>query len=122
VHFLTLNERAKSVSFNAEKYATEVGVLRREFKSRFRDFGKHEKSFRMFASPFEGNVETVPEYFQMDLINLQSREEMKSKFMNVSLLKFCKLCLPKNNFPQLYRHDIRVISLFGNTYVCESLF
>jgi hypothetical protein len=37
--------RAKSVSFNAEKYATEVGVLKREFKSRFQDSGKHDTSF-----------------------------------------------------------------------------
>jgi hypothetical protein len=42
--------------------------------------------------------------------------------MNVSLLKFCKHYLPKNNFPQLYRHIIRVSELFGNTYVCEQLF
>jgi hypothetical protein len=77
VLFPVLNGRAKSVSFNAEIYATEVGVLRREFKSRFRDFGKHETSFRTFASPFEVNFEAVPEHFQMELINLQSREEMK---------------------------------------------
>jgi hypothetical protein len=28
-HFPTLNDRAKSVSFSAAKYATEVGVLRK---------------------------------------------------------------------------------------------
>jgi hypothetical protein len=28
VHFSTLNDRAESVSFNAAKYATEIGVLR----------------------------------------------------------------------------------------------
>jgi hypothetical protein len=72
-----LNVRAKSVSFNAEKYAAEVGVLRREFTSTFRDFGKHETSFRIFASPFELNFEAVPEHFQMELINFQSKEEMK---------------------------------------------
>jgi hypothetical protein len=43
----------------------------------------------MFASPFEVNVEAVPEKFQMQLINSQSREEIKSKFMTESLLKFC---------------------------------
>jgi hypothetical protein len=39
-HFPTLNDRAKSVLFNAAKYATEVGVLREEFKSRFQEFKK----------------------------------------------------------------------------------
>jgi hypothetical protein len=62
-HLPALNDRDKSVFFNAENYATEFGVLRREFKSRFRDFVKHETSFRIFASPFEVNVEVVPEHF-----------------------------------------------------------
>jgi hypothetical protein len=64
VHFPALNERAKSVSFNAAKCAIEVGVLREEFKSRFPDFRKHETSFQIFASPFELDVETVPKKFQ----------------------------------------------------------
>jgi hypothetical protein len=64
-HFPTLNDRAKSISFNAAKYATEVGVLREEFKSRFQDFRKNKTSFRISASPFEVNVEAVPEEFQM---------------------------------------------------------
>jgi hypothetical protein len=82
VHFPTLSEkRPKSVSFSAPKYATEVGTLREEFKSRFQDFTKHKTSFRIFASPFEVDVEAVPEKFQMRLIDCQSREEMKPKFV-----------------------------------------
>jgi hypothetical protein len=76
-HFTTLNDKAKSVSFNAAKYVTEVGGLREEFKSRFQDFKKHKTSFRMSASPFEVYAEAVPEKFQMELIELQSREEIK---------------------------------------------
>jgi hypothetical protein len=64
----------------------------------------------------------VPEKFQMEIIELQSRQEMKSKFLNVSLLEFYKFYLPENNFPQLYRHSICVSALFGSTYVCEQLF
>jgi hypothetical protein len=68
--------------------------LREEFKSRFQDFRKYETSFLIFASPFEVDVEAEPEKFQMELIELQSREEMKSKFPNVSLLEFYKLHPP----------------------------
>jgi hypothetical protein len=57
----------------------------------------------------------------MEPIGLQSREEMKSEFLNVSLLGFYSIYLPKNNFPQLYRHAVRVSALFGNTYVCDQL-
>jgi hypothetical protein len=77
VFFPTLNERAKSVFFNAAKYATEVGILRKEFKSSFQDFKKHKISFRIFASPFEVDAEAVPEKFQMELTDLQSRGEIK---------------------------------------------
>jgi hypothetical protein len=59
-HFRTLNDRAKSVYFNAVKYVTEVGVLREEFKSRFQYLRKHKTSFRIFASLFEVEVEAVP--------------------------------------------------------------
>jgi hypothetical protein len=121
-HFPTLNDRATSVSFNAAKFVTEVGVLREEFKSRFQDFRKHETSFRIFASPFEVDVEAVPEKFQIELTELQSREEMKSEFLNVSLLEFYKLYLPEYNFPQLCRHATCVSALLGSTYVCEQLF
>jgi hypothetical protein len=61
MHFSTLNDRAKSASFNAAKYATEDGVLREKFKCRFQDFRKHKTYFRIYASPFEVDVEAVPE-------------------------------------------------------------
>jgi hypothetical protein len=57
--------------------------LREEFKSRSQGFRKHETSFWIFASPFEVDVEAVPKKFQMELIELQSRGEMKSKFLNI---------------------------------------
>jgi hypothetical protein len=122
MHFQTLNERAKSVSFNAAKYATEAGILREEFKSNFQDFRKHETSFQISASLFKVDVEAVPKKFQMELIDLQSREEIKLKFLNISLQKFYKLYLPKNNFHQLCRYAIHASALFGSTYVCEQLF
>jgi hypothetical protein len=121
-HFPTLNDRARSMSFNAAKYATEVGVLREEFKSRFQDFRSYETSFRIFASLFEVAVGAVPEKFQIELIGLQNIEEMKSKCLNLSLLEFYKLYLPENNFHQLYRRATCVSELFGSTYVFEQLF
>jgi hypothetical protein len=55
----------------------------------------------------------------MELLELQSREEIKSKFLNAPLLEFYKLYLPENNFPELYRHATCARALFGSTYVCE---
>jgi hypothetical protein len=52
-------------------------------------------SFQIFASPFEIDVEAVPKKFNKELMELRSREEMKSEFLNVSLLEFYKLYLPE---------------------------
>jgi hypothetical protein len=42
----------------------------------------------VFLSTFEEDVEAVLEKWQMELIDLQSSVEIKSKFQNVSPLEF----------------------------------
>jgi hypothetical protein len=58
--FPTSNERDKCVSLNATKRATEAGVLREMFRSRFQDFRSHERCPRIFASSFEVDIQVVP--------------------------------------------------------------
>jgi hypothetical protein len=89
----------------------------RRVKSRFQDFRKHEICLCIFASPFEADVEALPERFQMELLNMQRSEEIKSDFMNASCLKVYKLYFPQNNCPKLFKHAFALISLFGSTYI-----
>jgi hypothetical protein len=51
MHFQALNEKAKSVSFNTEKYATEAGVLREELKYRFLDLESTKHVFEYLHHP-----------------------------------------------------------------------
>jgi hypothetical protein len=40
-------------------------------------------SFNIFSSPFNIDVETVPDELQMELIDLQNDTDLRNKFQNV---------------------------------------
>lgn len=103
------------------KYAYLIENLQGEFKRRFQDVKKCEKSFDVFAMPFTTDVETAPTDFQMELIDLQCNAELKAKFSEVSLLNFYQNYLPKE-MQMLRNHALKTATLFGSTYVCEQSF
>jgi hypothetical protein len=87
-HFPTL--RAEKPT-DSRKYAEEIQIPQQEFSSRFQDFRKHEATFSLFSTPFDVNVETVPDEFQLEIIDLQCNEDVKGKFQDITLLDFYKL-------------------------------
>jgi hypothetical protein len=89
-HFPTLRTEKPT---KTKKYAEEIQILQQEFSSRFQDFRKHEAAFSSFSIPFDVNVETVPDEFQLEIIDLQCIEDVKSKFRDITFLDFYKLCL-----------------------------
>lgn len=122
-HFSTMNSFAASSEqpINFTKYASLIENLQNEFKRRFQDMRKFEKLFDMFALPFTTDVEIVPIDFQMELIDLQSNSELKTKFSEVSLLDFYKNYLPEE-MKALNNHALKTATLFGSTYLCEQSF
>ena len=58
----------------------------------------------------------------MELIELQSSSELKSRFREVHLLEFYQHYLTPQRFPSLVKYAKAVAVLFGSTYVCEQLF
>jgi hypothetical protein len=58
-HSPTMNERTKSGSLNAVKYATEIGGFRESSKSIFQDFIENMQHFHIFAFPFEADVSGI---------------------------------------------------------------
>jgi len=53
------------------KYADIIQVLRQELRSQLQEFGKHEATLVFFSLPFDVNVETVPDQFQLQNIDLR---------------------------------------------------
>ena len=92
VHFPTLEE---SKPTRNTAFVTVIRNLRTEFSSRFSDIRSLQNLFRLFSTPFDVNVNTIPEKFQMDLIELQCSDELNAKFytegyQGISLLDFYK--------------------------------
>ena len=49
---------------------------------------KHLKKFSYFANVFDVDIYGTPKELQMELIELQSSSELKSKFQDVNILNF----------------------------------
>lgn len=122
-NFPTMKSFVESSEFhvNVAKYASLVVDLHNEFKRRFEDVRKFEVLFDMFSLPFTTDVASVPLDFQMELIDLQCNNELKTKYSEVSLLEFYKNYLPKE-MKLLKDHALKTATLFGSTYLCEQSF
>ena len=118
-NFTSLNEHGGS---NINKYVDLIGLLIKNFESKFQDFKESEIDFKIFATPFSMDINILPEKLQLECIDLQADLQLKEKFFNLPLLTFYKFHLPKEKFPELYKHALFITSLFGSTYVCEQFF
>ena len=107
---------------DSKKYVNIILDIQIEFEARFQDFREHETSFALFASPFDIAVDEVLEGFQMELIELQCNADLKQKFRYSSLMDFYKLHFPVEKYSILANHAMKIISLFGSTYLCEQVF
>ena len=121
-HFKCLTRRKLEFSdLNCTTYGASVQKLREEFANRFRDFRREKIRLKLFAHPFDLEVEDCPDDCQIELIELQVDMENKMKYFGNSLEDFYKLYVC-NKYPNLSRHTKRMISLFGSTYCCEQFF
>lgn len=111
---------------NCNEYAPSfvecILQLQQEFAERFKDFRSREQEMMFVTQPFSVKAEDAPTELQMELIDLQYNEFIKRKFNETTLIEFYRKYVPSENFPNLKNHAARLISLFGNTYLCEQLF
>uniref|UniRef100_H3A113 HAT C-terminal dimerisation domain-containing protein n=1 Tax=Latimeria chalumnae TaxID=7897 RepID=H3A113_LATCH len=119
VHFPTLQKQKPA---STVEYARECENLFRKFCERFQDLKVKELEFNIFATPFNVEVVNVPENFQHEVIELQSNSELMAKYNNLSLLEFYRLYVDADKFPNLRRHALKIVSLFGTTYCYEQFF
>ena len=84
-HFPMLKEFKKSKCNNYIKYVEEIRKLVDAFESPFNNLElkkENTKFFEIYSSPFHVEIESVPEYLQMDLIDIQCNNELKRMFEN----------------------------------------
>ena len=119
-NFPTLLSQTKS-SLKAKKYAKYVGDLKSEFECRFLDLSSYQSKIEMFVSPFQVDASLCEQNCQNELLELQNDFELKSLFDPKDLRSFYKQLSPEA-FPNLIENALRLMSLFGSTYVCEKFF
>ncbi|XP_076864060.1 general transcription factor II-I repeat domain-containing protein 2A [Brachyhypopomus gauderio] len=106
---------------NMDKYVTVLTSLIKEFNKRFQDFAAIEKDIQVFSSPFSVDVEGVQGEVQLELIEMQCDDTLRSRHQMLPLPEFYS-SLERSRFPLMRRHAKRMISLFGSTYICEQTF
>ena len=99
-----------------------ITMLRGELASRFKGLRVCSSDFRLFTSPFDCVVDDVPDELQMEVIEFQCNEKLKSKFLASSPLAFFSDHLSERNFLHLVRNAKKIVAMFGSTYCCEQLF
>lgn len=104
-----------------EKYVSVITSLATEFDHRFKDFSSIENDIRLFSTPFLIDAQDVEESLQLELIELQCDDFLKSQHQLLSLPDFYR-SLDDAKFPLLRRHAKKMICLFGSTYICEQTF
>ena len=121
-HFPTLNKLQPG---DTTLYVQFMSDLKDQFSSRFEDIRSHEVELKLFATPFDVDVDSAPGDIQMELIDLQSNMVMKSKHdsKDISLLDFYqKYLIEDGAYPNLVDNAKKIVSIFGSTYICEQLF
>ena len=110
-----------------EDVSVHVGIvtqLQEEFSAHFSDLWGYKDNFKLLTLPFDVDVESAPSEVQMELVDLQCSDELKSRFTAaVSHADFWrKHILLTKHFPGLVDSAMRTVAALGSTYYCEQLF
>jgi len=123
MHFNTcqqVKDKYPNIEIDSSKFIELIENLKMEFEERFSDFKNHKFEFELFVNPFIIDVNIAPKDLQYELIELQAHSLLKSKFDSLKLIEFYKL-LP-NSYKSVINNALKIISMFGSTYLCEQLF
>ena len=124
-HFPTLQENKPTSSTT---FVSVIQHLRTEFLFRFGDIRSLENDIKLFSTPFDVQVDTVQEKYQMELVELQCSDELKLKLKlkfhaeGVLLLDFYKKYLECKQYPNLINHAKKMVSMFGGNMCANSCF
>lgn len=95
-----------------------ITSLREGFHDRFNEIKTNEMSFKIVSMPWGIDVEKAPNH---QLIELQTSTVLEHAFNKMSLLEFYSKCVTEEEFPELRKHALKILSLFATTYSCEQL-
>ncbi|XP_065658637.1 EPM2A-interacting protein 1-like [Hydra vulgaris] len=115
-----------------ESYWEKLQNLFEDFQSRFKDLYALKSSMAFLVNPFLNDIISdgcpIPEnileetsQFDIELLDLQEDQNLQVLHKILALLDFWQM-VPEVKYLQLKRISIKLISFFGSTCTCESLF
>ena len=102
-------------------YHENCGTLIQGFNKRFLDVRVHKNLFNFTRNSFHCTMESVPDEYQLEVIDLQNSAELQMAFKENNILAFFKsLCQEK--YGKIKDMALKLFSQFGITYLCEQTF
>ncbi|XP_077340594.1 general transcription factor II-I repeat domain-containing protein 2A-like [Lithobates pipiens] len=131
-HFPTLLKASGQVTSAVLKkqrarYATLVEKLHESFVARFRDLQLKRPQITFLVDPFNAETDCLKAPLvidegaaEMEMIDLREEDKLKPA-LKEGTIEFWKL-VPMEKYPNVKRAALKILSMFGSTYVCESVF
>ncbi|XP_059570183.1 general transcription factor II-I repeat domain-containing protein 2B isoform X2 [Alligator mississippiensis] len=120
-HFPSCKELVKEMEnfdcISFSEFSSNVDAMVKEFDNRFIEFELLKNELILFNNPLRAPVENQSSNIQLELCDLQadpflgSRQEIGQDFFKL---------VAKNRFPHLRDLGLKIVSIFGSTYLCEN--
>ena len=83
-----------------------------------------KNSFNLFVNHLNFEIIEAPEEIQLELCEIQNDSKIKYIFQTRNLAEFYKYLNSSypNSFLSLKKNALKILSMFGSTYLCEQLF
>jgi hypothetical protein len=111
-------------SFPKQWCITVLFLLKIEYQKRFKDILDNEELIKLFENPINIDPESIESSLQLEIIDLQSNNYLKTMFQNYSssnnLIEFYSN-LSKEDFPNIRQFAAKISCMFGSTYICEQV-
>lgn len=120
IHFpscLQLAEEFKESDFSSCN--SQIQQVIDEFNTRFDEIENLKSSLLLYNNPLGATIEDQPPELQLELCDMQADMFLMTRQERAH--DFFKL-LPKERFPKLRDFGLKMSSMFGSTYLCESVF
>uniref|UniRef100_H3C8M4 HAT C-terminal dimerisation domain-containing protein n=1 Tax=Tetraodon nigroviridis TaxID=99883 RepID=H3C8M4_TETNG len=110
----------KAMKKKRDRYVTLVENLRESFVTRFCDLQLKRPQITFLVDPFNAGTDclkaplvTDEAAAELEMIDLCEEDQLKAVLRKV---------VPMKKYPNLKRAALKILSMFGSTYVCESVF
>lgn len=104
---------------NFSQFYKNLSTLLDNFNNRFKDFDLLKHKIELFISPLTAKINEQHPDLQLELCDLQN--DMYCSAIKEIGENFFKL-LPAEKYPKLRHFALKMHSMFGSTYICESAF